>query len=128
MKAIPDRHICAAQSAPRPMGCDVRFNAAYPFIYTNMVLNVNLPLYQIAQSVYRRCGQPGFDSRQQKEIFLVSTLSRPALGPIQPLTQCISGVLSPGIKRPEREADHSPPSSAAVKNCGAIPPLPRTSS
>jgi hypothetical protein len=28
------------------------------------------------------------------------------------------------VKRPEREADHSPPSSAEVKNGGAIPPLP----
>jgi hypothetical protein len=28
------------------------------------------------------------------------------------------------VKRPRREADHSPPSSAEVKNGGAIPPLP----
>jgi hypothetical protein len=32
-----------------------------------------------------------------------------------------------GIKRPGREADHSPPSSAEVKNGGAIPPLPHVS-
>jgi hypothetical protein len=31
---------------------------------------------------------------------------------------------SPGVKRQGREADHSPPSSAEVKNGGAIPPLP----
>jgi hypothetical protein len=30
----------------------------------------------------------------------------------------------PGVKRPGREADHLPPSSAEVKNGGAIPPLP----
>jgi hypothetical protein len=35
--------------------------------------------------------------------------------------------VSPGVKQPEREADHSPPSSAEVKNHGAIPPLPHTS-
>jgi hypothetical protein len=29
-------------------------------------------------------------------------------------------------KRPGREADHSPSSSAEVKNCGTIPPLPNT--
>jgi hypothetical protein len=29
-----------------------------------------------------------------------------------------------GVKRPGREADHSPPSSAEVRNGGAIPPLP----
>jgi hypothetical protein len=28
-----------------------------------------------------------------------------------------TGFLSLGVKRPEREADHSPPSSAEVKEC-----------
>jgi len=28
-----------------------------------------------------------------------------------------------GVKRPGHEADHSPPTSAKVKNAGAIPPL-----
>jgi hypothetical protein len=36
--------------------------------------------------------------------------------------------LSPGVKRQEREAAHSPSSSAEVKKDGAIPPLPFTSS
>jgi hypothetical protein len=31
--------------------------------------------------------------------------------------QRVPGVLSVGVKRPEREADHSPPSSAEVKEC-----------
>jgi hypothetical protein len=31
----------------------------------------------------------------------------------------------PGVKRSGREADHSPPSNAEVKNGGAVPPLPR---
>jgi hypothetical protein len=30
----------------------------------------------------------------------------------------------PGVRRPWREADRSPPSSAEVKKGGAIPPLP----
>jgi len=34
----------------------------------------------------------------------------------------------PRTKRLGLEADHSPPSSAEVKNEGAIPPLPNTSS
>jgi hypothetical protein len=34
----------------------------------------------------------------------------------------------PGIKRPGGDTDHSPPSSAEVKNSGTIPPLPHTSS
>jgi hypothetical protein len=30
----------------------------------------------------------------------------------------------PEVQRPEREADHSPTSSAKVKNAGAVPPHP----
>jgi hypothetical protein len=33
-----------------------------------------------------------------------------------------------GLKRPRREADHSPPSSAEVNNSGVIRPLPLASS
>jgi hypothetical protein len=36
--------------------------------------------------------------------------------------------LYPGVELPGREADHSPASSAEVKNGGAIPPLPLMSS
>jgi hypothetical protein len=32
--------------------------------------------------------------------------------------------LSPGVKRPGNEADHTPPSSAEVKNGGIVPPFP----
>jgi hypothetical protein len=38
------------------------------------------------------------------------------LGPTQPPIQCVPGALSLGVKRPEREADRSPPSSADVRN------------
>jgi hypothetical protein len=34
------------------------------------------------------------------------------------LLQCVLRALSLGVKRPEREADHSPPSSAGVKSVG----------
>jgi hypothetical protein len=44
-------------------------------------------------------------------IFLSTTASRTALGPTQPPMQW----LSLGVKRLGREADHSPPSSAEVK-------------
>jgi hypothetical protein len=37
--------------------------------------------------VLRHAVRPGFNSRQGQEIFLFSTASRPALGPIQPPTQ-----------------------------------------
>jgi hypothetical protein len=38
-----------------------------------------------------------------------------------------TGVLSPGIKRPERETDHSSLSSVEVKSDGALHPLPHAS-
>jgi hypothetical protein len=34
--------------------------------------------------------------------------------------QWVPGIVSPGLKRQRREADHSPPSSADIMNCGAI--------
>jgi hypothetical protein len=48
------------------------------------------------------------------------------LRPTQPTIQWAPGALSLGVKRPGHEADHSPPSSAEVKNalsCTSTPPL-----
>jgi hypothetical protein len=39
----------------------------------------------------------------------------PALGPTQPPIQWVAGAISLGVKWPGCEADHSPPSSAEVK-------------
>jgi hypothetical protein len=47
--------------------------------------------------------------------FLFTTDSRTALGPTQPHIPWVPGVLFMWVKRPEREADDSPPSSAEVK-------------
>jgi hypothetical protein len=60
--------------------------------------------------------------------FLLSALVIPVLGPTQPPLQWEAGALSPGVKRPGREADRSPPTSAEVKKDGFIPPLHHTSS
>jgi len=43
-------------------------------------------------------------------------VSRPAMGPTQPPIQRGPEALSLGVKRAGREADHSPQSSAEVKN------------
>jgi hypothetical protein len=68
----------------------------------------------------------GLDSQDSilagARFFLFSTASRPS--PIQG----IPGTISPGVKRPGREGDHSPPSSAEVKNGLAIPSLSHMSS
>jgi hypothetical protein len=58
-----------------------------------------------------------FECWQGLGIFLFPTASGPALGPTQPPMQWVLGALSVGLKRPVREADHSPPCSAEVKEC-----------
>jgi hypothetical protein len=54
-------------------------------------------------------------SPSRGKIFLPST-SRPVLGPTEPHIEWVLGVLSLGVKRTEREANHSPQTSAKVKN------------
>jgi len=60
-------------------------------------------------------GVLGFDSRRSLGILLFTTASKTALGPIHPHIQWVPGALTLGVKRLGREADHSPPSSAEVK-------------
>jgi hypothetical protein len=59
-------------------------------------------------------GVLGFGSRRGVEI---SLFIRTALRPTQPPIQCVTGALSPRVKRPGREPDRSPPSSAEIKEC-----------
>jgi hypothetical protein len=68
-------------------------------------------------SDWLRAGRPRGRSSSPgtAKIFLLSTASRPVLGPIQPI-QWVPGAHSPGLKRPGLEADYSPPTSAEVKN------------
>jgi hypothetical protein len=47
---------------------------------------------------------------------LFPTRSRPVLGPTQSPIQWVPGSIYQGVKRPGHEADHTPPSSAKVKN------------
>jgi hypothetical protein len=68
-------------------------------------------------SDWLRAGRPRgrISSPGRVKDFVFSTSSRPALGSTQPPIQGVSGDLSPKVKRPGREADHSPPASADVK-------------
>jgi hypothetical protein len=47
---------------------------------------------------------------------LLSIASRIALGPSSLISNGYRGALSPGVKRPGREADNLPPTTAEVKN------------
>jgi hypothetical protein len=73
----------------------------------------------------------GLDSRVSipfRGNFIHPKACRLDLSTTQPPLQWIPGTLSPGIKGPGREADHSPASSAEIKNDEAIPALPLMSS
>jgi hypothetical protein len=70
-------------------------------------------------------GVLGFDSRWRLGIILFTTASRTALGPTQPPIQWVPGAFSLGVKRPGREADHSPLSSAEVKNAWSYTSTPQ---
>jgi hypothetical protein len=68
-------------------------------------------------SYWLRAGRPWCRSSSPGTIknFLFSTSSRPTLGSTQPPVRWVLEVLSPGVKRQGREADHSPPASAEVE-------------
>jgi hypothetical protein len=58
--------------------------------------------------------------------FLFATASEPVLGRIQPPFHWVPGAVTPELKRPGREADHSPTPNAEVKNAWsytATPPI-----
>jgi hypothetical protein len=58
------------------------------------------------------------------EIFHCTIVSIPALGPTQAPIQWVPGALSLEAKRPGRESDHSPPSSADIKNAWSYTSTP----
>jgi hypothetical protein len=68
-------------------------------------------------------GWTGFDYRQEEDISFFSTVSKSPLGHNKPI-QCVLRALSPKVKKPGRETDHKPPSSAEVKNSGVISSIP----
>jgi hypothetical protein len=92
-RKIPLKFICRAYSLTP------RLNS-YSFVF----LVVLCPPWQIL------CSSPG------RGKIVLSTSSRPVLGPTQLPIQWIPGAFSRGVKRPGREADYSPPTSAEVKN------------
>jgi len=64
-------------------------------------------------------GKCGLDNRGS-----ILTACRPALGPTHPPIQWVPGALCLGVKWLWREADHSPPSSAEVRNAWSYTSTP----
>jgi hypothetical protein len=87
-------------------------------------------LYQPSRYSDRlRAGRPRGRSSSPGRIklFLLSTSYRLVLEPTHPPIQWGQGALSSGLKRPGREADHSSPTSAEIKNMWIYNPLSHTS-
>jgi hypothetical protein len=61
-----------------------------------------------------------------KRFFFISHRPDRFWGPSSFLSDRYQELFSRGVKRLGREADHSSPSSAEIKNDGAIPPLTHT--
>jgi len=109
------RHWIGGWVGPR-FSLEAIVNKRNPIIILSLFLRAVL-----AQSILRLAtgwtvGVLAFDYRREMGIFLFTTASRPVLWSTQPPIQWVPGALSPGEKRPWREADHSPPSGAEVKN------------
>jgi hypothetical protein len=73
-----------------------------------------------------RAGRSGVRVPARTANFLFTTPARRGLRSTQhPIQRVPGGSLPGGVKRPGRESDHSPQSSAEVKNAGSLPPLPQ---
>jgi hypothetical protein len=70
-------------------------------------------------------GVLGFDFRRGAENFSLHHRVQNGSGTTQPPIQFVPGALSLGVKRPKREADHSPPYSAEVKNVWSYTSTPQ---
>jgi hypothetical protein len=102
------------------------------FISTTAILRdfIPVPLHLILHAKFEisySCGVVGTATGRPRgrssspgrvKNFNFSKSSSPALEATKPPTLWVPVALSPGVKRQEREADHSPPISAEVKKKG----------
>jgi hypothetical protein len=74
--------------------------------------------FSVSQGKYRLRGgrSRGRSSSSVRDKIFFSTSSIPVLVPTQPPIQWVTGLFPPGVKRPGRETDHSPPTNAEAKN------------
>jgi hypothetical protein len=94
---------------------------------------------RFSNTVTRSCHWPLFeaswmhcihsDTLSLSSILILSCFCvRSRRGPTQPPIQWVPGIIPPYIKRPGREADHSPPSSAKIKNAWSYTSTPQYAS
>jgi hypothetical protein len=80
----------------------------------------------LVQSVLRRAGRSGFYSRQGQDSSILHNFQTGSGTHSASYPMGMGGYS--GVKQPEPDGNHQPPSSAEVKNAGGIPPFPHISS
>jgi hypothetical protein len=109
----------------------IEFGVSYIFICLRIYLSINPSVY-IEETYYTATPESGWLSRYSDGLQVgrpgktFSSPQRPdrLSGPPSLLSKVYRRQFPRGVKRPKREADHSPPSSVQFRNGGAVPPLP----
>jgi hypothetical protein len=120
---------CSQKPATEPYA-DLEYSTQPLFHFFKINFNIILSSMSISQdkSVGIAMGwTAGVQFSAGARVSLYSAASRPALRPTQPPSQWVSRALSQEVKQLGHGADQSLPSSANIKNGGAIHPLPRMS-
>jgi hypothetical protein len=106
----------------------VEGNKTHYFMFSTLLLKFAVWSVDSSLGIVANCGMDGRGSvpGRGERFFVFSIVSRPSPGSTRHPLQWVPGALSLGVKRSVRKADRSPPSSAEVKNGGAISPLPHT--
>jgi hypothetical protein len=89
-----------------------------PYPYTEFCIINMGQLGQLSRYSDDPVSIPGTARFSLLHVVQTGSCAHPASYPMVPV------VISSGVKRPRRKADHSPPTSAETKNGGAILPLP----
>jgi hypothetical protein len=105
-------------------GCRARNKIAIPEIllnprgFSSVRLSTQEPEYRSRYSDWLRAGRPAVRVRVLVGSRIFPSPRRPnrLWGPPSLLSNCYRGAFFRGVKRSGREADHSPPTSAKVKN------------
>jgi hypothetical protein len=104
---------CTSNKQQNPAGKFPDLSGALHFFEVNSKFGF---IFIVCLFLWRHAGRPRGRCPSRGKIFLLSTSSRPVLGPTQPPIQCVLWVLSLRVKQLGCETDHWLPAGAQVKN------------